>query len=95
MTISGKSMNLYDLKKVTVARQVGFVFNQVKKLIIKNLSRKRHINICYYLKFQILMYQRQISRIISQNRELVKENFNGMGNPFHFACQKWILEKNS
>ena len=41
------------------------------------------------------MYHRQFSRMISQNRELVKENFNGMGHPFHFACQKWISEENS
>ena len=45
LTISGKSMNLYDLKKVTVARENGFVFSQVNKLIIKSYSRKRYENI--------------------------------------------------
>ena len=30
LTISGKNMNLYDLKKMTVARQNGFVVNQIK-----------------------------------------------------------------
>ena len=36
MTISGKSMNLYDLKKkLTVTRQKSFIFNQIHKLIKK------------------------------------------------------------
>ena len=37
-TTSDKNMNLYDLnKKLTVARQNGYIFNQIKKLTIKNL----------------------------------------------------------
>ena len=42
LTISGKSMNLYELgKKLKVARQNGFVFNQMNKLIIKYCSHQR------------------------------------------------------
>ena len=47
-TISDKSMGLYDLnKKLKVARERGFIINQInklKKVIYSNLS---HINICY------------------------------------------------
>ena len=36
LTISGKSIGLYDLnKKLTVARQRGFTFNQINKLTKK------------------------------------------------------------
>ena len=34
LTISGKSMNFYDLKKSKVSRQNSFIFNQVNKLTI-------------------------------------------------------------
>ena len=36
LTITGKSMNLFEFnKKLTVARQNGFIFNQINKLSIK------------------------------------------------------------
>ena len=60
LTISGKSMNLYVLnKKLTVARQNGFMFNQINNLSLKFYSHLRYINISYYLKFQIPMCPRQ------------------------------------
>ena len=66
LTISGKSMNLYDLnKKLKVARQNGFIFNQINNLEIKFYSHLQYINISYYLKFQIPMCHRQFFRVIS------------------------------
>ena len=89
MTISDKSMNLYELnRKLTVARQNGFIFNQIKKLSRKIYSHIRYINISYYLKSQIPMCHRQFFRVISQNRVYVENFCNEMENPFHFACQK-------
>ena len=94
-TISDKSMNLYELnKKLTVARQNGFLFNQVNKLTIKFYSHLRYINISYYLKSQIPMCHRQFLRVISQNREYVEIFCNDMENPFHIACQKWLNQLN-
>ena len=91
LTISDKSMNLCELnKKLTVARQNGFIFNQINKLSIKFYSHLRYINISYYLKSQIPMCYRQFFRVISQNRDYVENFCNDMENPFHFACQKWI-----
>ena len=59
-TISGKSMNLYELnKKLTVAKQNGFMFNQINKLTIKFYSHLRYININYHLKFPMPMWHRQ------------------------------------
>ena len=95
MTISGKSMNLYELNnKLTVARQSGFMFNQINKLTIKVYSHLRYINLSYYLRFQIPMCHRQFFRVISQNREYVDNFCNDLNNPFHFACQKWINRLN-
>ena len=57
LTISGKSMKLYELKKIT-ARQRGFIFNQFKKLTIKIYSIPSNENIHYYLKLQIPIMHR-------------------------------------
>ena len=58
-TISDKSMGMYELnKKLTVARQNGFIFNQINKLTIKINSNLQSFNICYYLKHRIPMCHR-------------------------------------
>ena len=50
ITISDESMNLFDLnEKLTVARQRGFIFNQVNKLTRKIYSNLQSINIHYYI----------------------------------------------
>ena len=91
MIISGKSMHCFELnKKLTIARQKGFMFNQINKLTIKFYSHLRYINISFYLKFRIPMCHRQFFRVISQHQENVKNFCNDMENPFHFACQKWF-----
>ena len=91
MTISGKSMGLFEVnKKLTVARQKGFIFNRKNTLKIKKFSHLRYINIRYYLKSQIPMCHRQFFKVVSQNREYVENFCNGMENLFRFACQKWI-----
>ena len=48
-TISEKSMGMYELnKKLTLARENGYIFNQINKLTIKILSNLSHINIHYH-----------------------------------------------
>ena len=45
-TICGKSMNLYELnEKLTVARENGFIFNQINKLTIKIYCNLSNINL--------------------------------------------------
>ena len=91
LPIIGKSMGLFEInKKLTVARQSGFLFNRINTLKIKFYSHSRYINKRYYLKSQIPMCHRQFFRVISQNREYVDSFCNDRSNPFHFACQKWI-----
>ena len=74
ITISVESMNLFDLnKKLTVARQRGYIFNQINKLTLKMYSHLRYISISYYLKFPIPMCHRQFFTVISQNRDHVEK----------------------
>ena len=95
LTISDKSMNLYELnKKLTIARQNAFIFNQINKLSIKFYSHLRYINISCSLKSQIPMCHRQFLGVISQNRDYVENFSNHMENPFHFACQNWLNQLN-
>ena len=50
-TISDKSMGMYELnKKLSIARENGFKFNQINKLTIKILSNLSDINIHYHLR---------------------------------------------
>ena len=66
-------MNLYYLiKKLTVARQNGFMFNQINKLTEKFYSHLRYINLSYHLKSQIPMCHTQFFGVISQNRDYVE-----------------------
>ena len=82
-------MGSYEVnKKLTIARGNGFKFNQIIKLTIKIYSVFSHINIHYYLKFQIPMCHRLFFRI-SQNHDFFQTFCNDRRNPFHFACRQW------
>ena len=86
-TISDKSLNLYDLnKKLSIARERGFIFNQINKLTIKIYCNLSHINIHYHLRLGASPLHRQFFRKISQNRDYIQTHCNDRRNPFHFAC---------
>ena len=58
--ISDKSMGMYELnKKLTLARERGYIFNQINKLTIKNYSNLSHINIHYHLRLGASPLHRQ------------------------------------
>ena len=91
LTITGESINLYDLNKsLKVARQNRFVFNQINKLIIKVYSHLLHIIIKYYPKNQIPMCRGLFFKVISHYREHMRSFCSDMENPVHFACPKWF-----
>ena len=91
-TISDKCMGMYEInKKLAIARERGFKFNQINKLTIKNNSNLQSINICYYLKHRIPMCHRLFFRRISQSKECIENFCNDMNIPFHFACRKLYL----
>ena len=72
-TISDKSMASYELnRKLTVARENGFIFNQINKITIKIYSHLRYIIIHYYLKHRIPMCHRLFFRRISQKKECIQ-----------------------
>ena len=73
-------MRLYELnKKLKIARQRDFIFNQIHKLTLKIYSHLRYINIRYYLKFQLPMCHRpffKFFKILSQIPEYVERFCN-------------------
>ena len=91
ISISDESLGLYELyKKLTIARQRGFKFNQISKLKIKIYSHQRYINISSYLKHRIPIMPRQFFKKFSRNCDYVQTHCNDRNNPFHCACQTWI-----
>ena len=93
-TISGRRMNSYELNKKTVAKQKGFIFNQIIKPTINFYSNLSNINRQYYSKLQIAIMHRQFFRVLSQNPENVQTQCNDRRNRFHFACRNWYLYNN-
>ena len=92
ITISGKSMGLFELNKtLTLARERGFIFNQINNFKIKICSNLSPINIHYYLKLRIPIMHRHFLRKISQNREYIQTHCNDRRNPFHFACRQFLF----
>ena len=91
-TISDKTMGMYELnKKLALARERNFIFNQISKLTMKIYSNLQSVNICYFLKHRIPMCHRPFFRRISQSKEYIENFCNDINNPFHFACRKWYL----
>ena len=93
--ISEKSMGMYELnKKLTTARENGFIFNQINKLTIKIYSNLSNINIHYHLRLGASPLHRQFFKIISHNREYIQTYCNDRRNTFHFACRQWYSYNN-
>ena len=83
-TISDKSMGLYELnKKLTLARENGFIFNQINKLTIKIYSNLSHIKIHYHLELGAPPLHRQFFKILSRSRDYIQTHCNDRRNPFH------------
>ena len=62
LTISNKSMNFYEvIKKLTVARGNGFIFNQ-RSNFKKTYNNLTNINIHFYLKLRIPFMHRHFFR---------------------------------
>ena len=94
-TISDKSMGMYELnKKLTIARENDFIFNQINKLTIKIYSNLSHINIHYHLRLGAPPIHRQFFIKISKNRDYIQTHCNNRRNPFHFACRQWFSYNN-
>ena len=83
-------MGMYELnKKLTLARERSFKFNQIKKLTKKIYSNVSHINIHYHLKIGASPLHRQFFIKNSKNRDYIQIFCNDRRNTFHFACHQW------
>ena len=94
-TISNKCMRLYELnKKLTVARERCYIFNQINKLTIKIRSNLSHINIHYHPRLGSSPLYRQFFIKISKNRDYIQIYCNDRRRSFHFACRQWYSYNN-
>ena len=66
MTISGESMGFYELnKKITVASQRGYIYNQIFEITKKIFSNLSQMNTHSFLKLQIPIMHRHFFKIKS------------------------------
>ena len=94
-TNSDKSIGMYELnKKLAIARENGFMFNQINNFKLKLYSYLSNINIHHHLKLCLPLLHRQFSRKISQNRDYIQTFCNDRRNPFPFACRQWYSYNN-
>ena len=95
-TISGKNLGVYELnKKLTLARERGFKFNQINNFKIKIYSNISYMNIDYRLKLSQTppLYYNFFGKI-AYNRDYIQTHCNDLNNPFHFACHQWYKYNN-
>ena len=93
--ISDKSMGMYELKKkLTLARENGFIFNHINKLTVKILSNLSHINIHYHLRLGAPPLHRQFFIKLLKNRDYIQNHCNNRRNPFHFSLRQWYSYNN-
>ena len=94
-TISNKNMGLFELnKKLTLARERGFIFIQIKNFKIKIYSNLSYINIHYHLRLGAPPLHRQFFIKLLKNCDYIQTHCNHYGNPFHFACRQWCSYNN-
>ena len=90
--IPDKCMGMYELNKnLAIARRNGFIFNQIKKITIKNYSNRSNINIQYHLNLGLPPLHCQFFIKISHNRDYIQVFCNDRRNQFHFACRQWCF----
>ena len=78
--IFDKSTDMYELnKKLTLARERGFKFNQINKFTIKFYTRLSQKYIHRYLKFPRPILVRQILKIMCRNPDTIQT----ISNIFH------------
>ena len=94
-TISDKSMGMYELnKKLTLARERGYIFNQINKFKIKIYSNLSNINIHYHLRLGSSLLHKLFFMKISKNRDYIQTYCTDRRNSFHFACRQWYSFNN-
>ena len=95
-TISDKESTMYELnKKLALALERGFKFNQINNFKIKIYSNIPYMIIDYRLKLSItspLYYN--FFRNIARNYNYIQTHCNDIHNRFQFACRHWYKHNN-
>ena len=81
-------------KKLALARERGFKFNQVNNFTIKIYSNLSYINIHYHLLLGASPLNRQFFKKLAQNRDYIQTHCNDLNNSFHIACRLWYSYNN-
>ena len=94
--ISDKNLGMYELnKKLSIARQRGYIFNQINNFKIKIYSNISYMNIDYRLKLSKtspLYYN--FFRNLAHNYNYIQTHCNDIHNRFQFACRQWYKHNN-
>ena len=91
-TISDKCMGMFELnKKLAIARERGYIFNQINNFKIKIYSNLSNINIHYHLRLGAPPLHRQFFIKLLKNRDYIQTHCNDRRNTFHFACRQWFF----
>ena len=94
-TISEKSVGVYELNhRLTLAKQRGYIFNQINKLTIKIYSNLSNINIQYHLRLGASPLHCRFFKMLSRNCDYIQTHCNDHKNTFHFACRQWYSYNN-
>ena len=87
---------MYELnKKLTLAREKGFNFNQINNFEIKIYSNISYMNIDYRLRLSKtppLCYT--FFRNLARNHIYIQNYCNDIHNRFQFACCQWYKYNN-
>ena len=88
-------MGLFELnKQITLARERGFIFNQINTFKMKSYSNLSNINIHYHIKLGLAPLHRQFFIKSAQNHNYIRTHCIDRRNPFRFACRQWYSYKN-
>ena len=94
-TFSDKNLGMYELnKKLKLARERSFIFNQINNFKIKIYSNLSYINIHYHLRLGAPPLHRQFFIKLLKNRDYIQTHCNDYRSPFHFACRQWYSYNN-
>ena len=95
-TISDKNSDMFELnKKLSLAREKGFNFNQINNFKIKIYSNISYMNIDYRLRLSKtppLYYN--FFRNLARNYNYIQNHCNEFNNRFQFACRQWYSYNN-
>ena len=94
-TISDKNLGMCELnKKLALARERGFIFNQINNFKTKIYSNLLNIKIRHNLKLPIPIMHRRFLIKLAYNRDYIQNYCNDLNNPIQFGFDQWYKYNN-